>query len=108
MEELDLINDTAFAERLAEQYLRGGISVREAENKMFLKGIERKTAKAALDLFEVDAKQQIKLLINKKYRAKLQCAENVPKVFAALGRKGFNYSEDGEGNIFVQKREEKQ
>ncbi|MBE6805231.1 MAG: hypothetical protein E7526_01730 [Ruminococcaceae bacterium] len=93
MEELDLINDVAFAERLAEQYLQGGISVREAENKMVLKGIDRKTAKEALDLFEVDAKKQIKLLISKKYRTKLQCAENVPKVFAALVRKGFNYSD---------------
>ncbi len=93
MEKLDLINDTAFAERLAEQYLQCGISVREAENKMFLKGIDRKTAKEALDLFEVDATQQIKLLINKKYREKLGTAENIPKVFAALQRKGFNYSD---------------
>lgn len=93
MEELDLINDMAFAERLAEQYLTSGISVKEAESKMFLKGIDRKTAREALDLFEVDAKQQIKLLINKKYRSKLTVADNVPKVFAALQRKGFKYSD---------------
>ncbi len=93
MEELDLINDLSFAERLAEQYLRGGISVREAENKMFLKGIDKKTITEALDLFEVDAKHQIKLLINKKYRSKLTSQDNVPKVFAALVRKGFNYSD---------------
>lgn len=93
MEELDLINDAAFAERLAEQYLRSGVSVREAESKIILKGIDRQTAKAALDLFEVDATKQIKMLINKKYRGKLSTAENIPKVFAALQRKGFNYSD---------------
>ena len=93
MEELDLINDTAFAERLAEQYLQSGISVREAENKMILKGIDRATAKAALQMFEVDAPSQIKLVINKKYRTKLENSENIPKVFAALTRKGFKYSD---------------
>lgn len=93
MQELDLINDEAFAERLAEQYLTSGISVREAEAKMFQKGIDRAIAKAALDMFEVDATAQIKLLIHKKYRSKLQNADNVPKVFAALQRKGFKYSD---------------
>ena len=93
MRELDLINDELLAERLAEQYLKNGISVREAENKLFLKGIDRSVAKSALDLFEVDATKQIKLLINKKYRAKLTVKENIPKVFAALTRKGFKYSD---------------
>lgn len=93
MEELDLINDTAFAERLAEQYLQSGISPREAESKMFLKGIDRATAKAALQMFEVDEQSQIKLVINKRYRTKLENAENIPKVFAALQRKGFKYSD---------------
>ena len=93
LEELDLINDTAFAERLAEQYLKNGISQREAENKMFLKGIDRQTARWALDLFEVDATSQIKLIINKKYRTKIENSENIPKIFAALQRKGFKYSD---------------
>ena len=93
LEELDLINDTAFAERLAEQYLKNGISQREAENKMFLKGIDRQTARSALDLFEVDATSQIKLIINKKYRTKIENSENIPKIFAALQRKGFKYSD---------------
>ncbi len=93
MEELDLINDIAYAERLAEQYLQSGISQREAENKIFLKGIDRAVAKAALQMFEVDPQSQIKLIINKKYRTKLENSENAPKVFAALQRKGFKYSD---------------
>ena len=93
MEELDLINDKELAEYLAEQYLKNGISVFEAENKIVLKGIDRQTAKAALDLFEVDAVSQIKLTINKKYCSKLGDKENIPKVFAALQRKGFKYSD---------------
>ncbi len=93
MEELDLINDAEFAYRLVEQYLTSGISVRETESKLLLKGIDRQTAKDTLDLFEVDATQQIKMLINKRYREKLKEKENIPKVFAALQRKGFNYSD---------------
>lgn len=73
--------------------MQSGISPREAESKMFLKGIDRATAKAALQMFEVDEQSQIKLVINKRYRTKLENAENIPKVFAALQRKGFKYSD---------------
>ncbi len=93
MTELGLINDAAFAERLAEEYLSRCVSVREAEQKMISKGLDRETVKAALDLFEVDPCQQIKSVINKNYRQKLVSEEGIKKVFAALQRKGFNYSD---------------
>ncbi len=93
MTELGLINDMAFAERLAEEYLSRCVSVREAERKMINKGLERETIKAALDLFDVDPCQQLRAVINKNYRQKMVSEEEIKKVFAALLRKGFNYSD---------------
>ncbi len=93
MTELGLIDDRAFAERLAEDYLSKCISVRDAEYKMVNKGIDRNIARAALDMFEVDATLQIKAIIQKNYRQKLTTDGGVQKVFAALLRKGFNYSD---------------
>ncbi len=93
MTELGLINDVAFAERLAEEYLSKCISVRDAEYKMVNKGIEKNVARAALDMFEVDATQQIKAIIQKNYRQKITTEDGIKKVFASLLRKGFNYSD---------------
>lgn len=93
MSELGLINDEAYAERLAERLLSACVSKREALTKMQNKGLDRQTAQAALDLFECDATAQIKALILKKYKNRLADEESVRRVFAALQRKGFSYSD---------------
>ena len=93
MKELSLINDVSYAERLAERLLAGAVSRREALFKMANKGLPRDIAAAALDMFECDPCEQIRALINKKYRTKLADPESVKKVFAALSRKGFSYGD---------------
>ena len=93
MVELGLINDEQYALRLAENLLGSCVSKREAAVKMQQRGIPREVALWALDEFECDAQQQIKALILKKYKNKLQSGEDVKKVFAALQRKGFNYGD---------------
>ncbi len=93
MIELGLVNDREYALRLAEKLLSSCVSKREAAQKMQLRGIDRETVKWALNEFECDASQQIKALILKKYKNKLQSGEDVKKVFAALQRKGFNYGD---------------
>ena len=93
MVELGLINDNEYALRLAENLLSACVSKREAAMKMQTRGIPREVALWALDEFECDAKCQIKALILKKYKNKLQSGEDVKKVFAALQRKGFNYGD---------------
>lgn len=93
MLELGLINDEAYAERLAERLLSACVSKREAVTKMQNKGLDRQTAQAALDLFDCDATEQIKALILKKYKNRLADEESVRRVFAALQRKGFGYSD---------------
>lgn len=93
MVELGLINDKEYALRLAENLLSGCVSKREATSKMMLRGIDRDLVKWALDEFECDPLTQIKALIIKKYKNKMQSENDIKKVFAALQRKGFNYSD---------------
>ena len=93
MVELGLVNDQEYALRLAEKLLSACVSRREAVTKMTLRGIDRDTANWALDEFECDPTAQIKALIIKKYKNKMQSEADVKKVFAALQRKGFNYSD---------------
>ncbi len=91
--ELSLINDQEYALRLAEKLLTQCVSIREATQKMQQRGISRDVCAWALEQFECDPRQQIRALINKKYRTKLTSPDNTKKVFAALQRKGFNYSD---------------
>ncbi len=93
LEELSLINDREYALRLAEKLLSQCVSVREVSQKMQQRGIPRDICCWALEQFECDAKAQIRALINKKYRQKLENRDNTRKVFAALQRKGFNYAD---------------
>lgn len=91
--ELGLINDEALAERMAARLIECNVSTRQALYKMTLKGIPRDIAKAALDATECDAECQIRAVIDKKYKNKLSNPENTKKVFAALQRLGFGYSD---------------
>lgn len=93
MKEIGLINDETYAERMAESLLAQCVSRREAFYKMVNKGIPAQTAKQALDMFECDALAQIRHIVKKKYIAKMSSEESSKKVFAALMRKGFNYSD---------------
>ena len=93
LKELGLINDSEYALRLAEIYLSECVSKRDALYKMINKGIPRDIAADALDSFECDPVAQIRHIINKKYRSKMSDNLSSQKVFAALQRKGFNYSD---------------
>ncbi len=90
--ELGLVNDEAYAERLAEYLMESGISKREAEFKMINKGIPRDLAKALLQSEENEV-EKIKYLLEHKYANKLADEEQIKKVFAALIRKGFSYGD---------------
>ena len=91
--ELGLIDDTALAERMAARLTESNVSVRAALIKMTAKGIDRATAKTALEGIECDAAEQIRAVIEKKYKSKLTDADSVRRVFAALQRLGFGYSD---------------
>ncbi|MBO7217247.1 MAG: RecX family transcriptional regulator, partial [Clostridia bacterium] len=87
-----LINDEAYAARMAEYLINSGISKREAEFKLINKGIAKDLAHSFFENID-DESGKIKQLLERKYANKLGDAESVKKVFAALIRKGFSYSD---------------
>lgn len=89
---LDLLNDQAFAARLAERLIGGNVSRREAFSKMLLKGFCKEDIENALNNTECCEEAQIKAVIEKKYKNKLDTPENIRKVYAALIRRGFGFS----------------
>lgn len=94
MGEMGLVDDRAFAKRLYEQLVvSGSSSTREVTHKLKLKGISPEIIKEILEESLFDEGENIKLLIKKKYQNKLNSEEGVQKVFAALIRKGFSYSD---------------
>ncbi len=91
--ELSLIDDRRYAERMADRLIASNISKREALNKMYLKGIPLDLAKEILSQTESDEGEQIKALLEGKFAYKLTLENGVEKVFSALARKGFSFSE---------------
>lgn len=91
--QLGLINDSAYAERLAEKLIEGNISKQQALYKMVAKGFDRSLAEEALAKVEHDPTAQINAIIEKKYKAKLSDPNELRKVVAALMRRGFRYSD---------------
>lgn len=92
MIELGLINDEAYGSRMAEYLSQSNVSKREAEAKLVTRGIPRQLAHE-LVASEEDECDKIKYLLEHKYANKLSDEESVKKVFAALIRKGFSYSD---------------
>ena len=93
MEELSLIDDTRLAQRLYEYLSESGASKREILYKLQNKGIPSDIAKQIIEADESSESDKLQKLIKTKYASKLQNEENVKKVFAALIRKGYNYSD---------------
>lgn len=88
-----LINDEDYAERYAERCSENGISKKETVYKLIAKGIKKETAQSAAEKADFDENSQIRMLIQKKYKSKLEKdPKNTEKVFAALARKGFSFS----------------
>lgn len=93
LKEVGLLDDEKYAENYAQRLMESNVSKREAVQKMLAKGVPYDLAKSVLEETETDEQQQIKNLIEKKYRQKLLSENGVQKVYGALVRKGFSYSE---------------
>ncbi len=90
--EVGLINDAAYAERLAVSLVRyKRYPHRRVLQTLLQKGISREDAQAAVDALESDDFQQALALIRKKYYNKVQTPEGRQKTVAALARYGFPY-----------------
>ncbi len=92
LKELGLIDDQRLAARLATQMSDANISKRESYAKLYAKGIPKEVIKSVLEETDFDEQAQIKAVIDKKYRSKMDKKENIQKVYAALIRKGFSYN----------------
>lgn len=93
MEELGLIDDLSYAKRLAKYWSESNVSEREILRKLFVKGVPRDIANEAVDALESDPAAQIAALLSTKYKNRLANEDGISKVYAALLRKGFSYSD---------------
>lgn len=93
MEELGLVNDEDFARRYAEQLLYGKrMSKRAAVYELRRKGIDRATAEEVLEELDVDVHEQIRALIEKKYRH-INDEKIRRRAVAALQRLGYGWED---------------
>jgi regulatory protein len=94
LEELGLVNDEKFARRYAEQLLFSkNLSKKGAKYKLVEKGIDRELADEILEEFEVDPKEQIRAIIDSKYRTVITDEKGKRRAVASLQRKGFGWSD---------------
>ena len=91
--EVGLLDDYRFAQNYAERLSASNYSKREILQKLTLKGVPYSVAKEVLETEDGDELDKIKNLLEKKYQTKLQKEGGAQKVFAALSRKGFSYSQ---------------
>ena len=93
MEELGLVNDEDFARRYAEQLLYGKrLSKRAAFYELRRKGIDQATAEEVLAELDVDVHEQIRALIEKKYR-NINDEKIRRRAVAALQRLGYGWED---------------
>lgn len=90
LEELGLLNDEAYAGRLARDLIRRKhYPKRRACQELCARGLDRETAQYAVEEVDSDDVQQALALIHKKYYNKLG-DESRQKTMAALARFGFS------------------
>ena len=93
MEELGLVNDEEFARRYAEQLLfHKRMSKRAAAYELRRKGIDQATAEEVLEELDVDVHEQIRALIEKKYR-NINDEKIRRRAAAALQRLGYGWED---------------
>lgn len=92
--ELKLIDDKAYAERLAEVMINEKkIAPKRAPYLMAAKGVDLQLAKETVLARADDPKVQIAELIERKYSAKIRDPKGAERTVAALQRKGFSWSD---------------
>ena len=92
--ELGLINDKKYAEKLARQLFEvKRVGKYKAKFEMQKKGIDKEIIDEILDEYEDDTTERLKELVEKKYIRYLTDKKGVQKVFNALVRCGYSYSD---------------
>ena len=93
MEELGLVNDRVFAERYARKLIfTKHMSKTAAAFELARKGIDRELADEILESIDVDEREQIREVIEKKYR-NLSDEKIKRRAFSALQRLGYRFDD---------------
>ncbi len=92
--ELGLIDDERYAEIYADELLnRKKYGVSRIKQELRLKGISGDIIENVISSLDIDAKESIIDLINKKYSGQLSDEKGRRRVVAALQRLGYSYSD---------------
>ena len=91
--ELRLINDESFAKKYAESLSHKHLSQRQIQQKLRLKGIDKELSSETVEDLNLDEKEEIRALIEKKYIRKLSDEADLRRTIAALQRRGFGYAD---------------
>ena len=92
LQELGLLNDVAYAERLAEHFIVAkGVAPRQAVLHMAAKGVDMSLAKEVVSAREDDPKIFLKALVEKKYLRSIDSPKAFRKTVSSLVRKGYTY-----------------
>lgn len=94
LEDLGLINDEAFAKKYATDLFNlKHLSKNGVTQQLKLKGIDKEIIYDVINDFDIDEKESIELIINKKYKNNITDEKAYRRAFNALLRKGYNYSD---------------
>ncbi len=92
--ELGLIDDEAFAEMYARELTeRKKYGISRVKNELRLKGISSHIIESVLLSLDIDSKESIISLVERKYARKLSDEKGRRQVVAALQRLGYSYSD---------------
>ena len=94
LEEYGYINDERFASYFAERLVRTKHSSKNGiKNELMLKGISREIADNVLSKMEFSPVEDIKAVIEKKYKNHINNEKGLKKTVAGLQRLGYNWSD---------------
>lgn len=95
LKELGLVNDESFARRYFKNLTEGSkqLSPVAAKYKLLEKGIDRNLVDIIVEECDVDIHQQIRNIIEKKYRNFTQDEKYKRRAVAGLQRKGFRWDD---------------
>lgn len=94
MEQLGLIDDEKFARKYANELINvKHYSTRVAEFKLFEKGIDKELAREILEEMDVNPREHISALIEKKYYKSIGDEKGKKRTISALQRMGYSWSD---------------
>ena len=93
--ELGLVNDEAYARRYFKELTQGSkhLSPRGARYKLMEKGIDRELIDSIVEETDIDEREQIRTIINNKYRSFNADEKSKKRTVAALQSKGFRWED---------------